>query len=86
MPLISKFYGIKIFIHWDDHYPMHFHAHYAEFSIVVSIEDTSVIEGYFPSKQLKLVLAWATIHKKELLQCWKLSKQNQPLEKIDPLR
>ncbi|HMV42677.1 MAG TPA: DUF4160 domain-containing protein [Leptospiraceae bacterium] len=55
MPLVSEFYGIKIYMYWDDHAPPHFHAEYDEYKILVSIKDSTVIKGAFPSKQLKLV-------------------------------
>ncbi len=28
MPLICEFFGIKIYMYWDEHVPPHFHAEY----------------------------------------------------------
>ena len=30
MPIVSEFFGIKIYIYWDEHNPPHFHAESAE--------------------------------------------------------
>lgn len=38
---------------------------------MVSI-DGDVLEGDFPKKQLKLLLAWAAIHEDELRANWKM--------------
>jgi len=35
MPIISEFYGIKIMMFWNDHFPPHFHAEYGENKILV---------------------------------------------------
>jgi hypothetical protein len=86
MPIVSQFFGIKIYLYWDDPYPQHFHAQYAEFEIVVNIEDATVIKGRFPSKQLKLTLAWCEIHKDELIKNWELAKKMEAVSKIPPLK
>ena len=44
------------------------------------------IEGNLPTKQLKLVLAWAELHKEELLADWDLAMNGEIPFKIDPLR
>lgn len=86
MPEISSFFGIRITIYYSDHNPPHFHAEYNGSEIAVNINEPSVLKGYFPSKQLKLVLAWAEIHQLELLENWYLSKQHEQLIKIEPLK
>lgn len=85
MPEISLFYGIRITMYWSDHNPPHFHAEYGNYKAVVLIEDGVISEGYLPKRQLKFVLAWAEIHKDELMQNWELSKDNKPLNRINPL-
>lgn len=55
MPLISEFFGIKIYMYWKEHFPPHFHAEYNEYKILVDINKGVVIKGSFPFKQLKLV-------------------------------
>lgn len=86
MPVISVFFGIKIMMFWKEHHPPHFHAEYADYQILVDIENGVVIKGVFPSSQLKLVLAWCEIHRDELLKNWRLAQNQQTLEKIDPLK
>ncbi len=49
MPVISKFLGIIITMHWEDHAPPHFHAKYGEYDITVNIQ-TGIVEGKFPKR------------------------------------
>lgn len=85
MPEISLFYGIRVTMYYDDHNPPHFHAEYNGNKIIVDIIKCKAIKGAFPSKQLKLILAWAAIHQDELMQNWELSKDGKPLNRINPL-
>jgi hypothetical protein len=86
MPTISEFYGIKITMYWDEHMPPHFHAVYGSYTVLVDIKNATVLKGFFPGKQLKLVLAWAELHKDELLQNWENALNNKELKKIAPLQ
>ncbi|KEI35569.1 hypothetical protein FRA_33c05620 [Francisella sp. W12-1067] len=73
-------------MYWDEHNPPHFHVRFGEYKCSVSITNISVIVGELPKKQERLVLAWAEIHQKELLQNWELcQKDKQPMQ-IEPLR
>ena len=85
MPTISMFRGIKVFINWRDHMPPHFHAEYNGHKALVDINNIQVIKGSLPNKQLRLILAWCTIHQDELMQNWELSKDMKPLNRINPL-
>lgn len=85
MPEISLFYGIRITMNWDEHNPPHFHVEYAEYKATVSILECVIIKGAIPNRQLKLVLAWATIHQDELMQNWELARSQKPLNRINPL-
>ena len=38
MPTLSRFYGIVIFINYNDHQPPHFHARYQDQEVLVEIE------------------------------------------------
>ena len=86
MPTICFFRGIKIFINWDDHYPPHFHAVYGGMEMSVLIESAEPMAGELPPNQRKMVLAWAVLHREELLDDWALAERNQALFPIDPLR
>ena len=85
MPTISLFRGIKISINWNDHMPPHFHVEYGSDCAIISIDDIEVIEGYLPSKQLKMVLGWAAFHQVELQENWELAQKHQELFQIVPL-
>lgn len=51
---------------FDDHNPPHFHVEYNEYKAIIKIRTAELTEGYLPSKQLKLVQAWAILHEEEL--------------------
>lgn len=87
MPEISRFLGIIIRMFFDDHTPPHFHAEFQDFKAIIDIKTAEILEGYLPSKQLKLVQAWAIIHEKELLENFvNLGKELKSWNKIDPLQ
>jgi len=69
----------------DIHHKPHFHAKYAEYEASIGI-DGELLEGSLPSKQLKLVQAWAVIHEDELYEAWNNSVRKLPLAKIEPLK
>ena len=70
----------------SEHNPPHFHAHYQEFVAVIDIETCEIIDGSLPNKQIKLVLAWAELHKDELKADWELASKGENPFRIDPLR
>ncbi|MEK6789377.1 MAG: DUF4160 domain-containing protein [Pseudomonadota bacterium] len=72
MPTISSFYGIIIYMYWDDHAPPHFHATYAEHVVQIELTTGSVIKGYLPPIALAMVRRWAKIHRMELEEDWLL--------------
>ena len=86
MPEIALFAGIRITMYYDDHNPPHFHADYAGHKALIDIQDGYVIRGALPNRQLKFVLAWAELHRDELMQNWELARDNKPLNAISPLR
>lgn len=53
--------------------------------IAVFNMEGELTEGEMPKKQLKLISAWAVLHKDELLANWELAMSEQPLYKIAPL-
>jgi len=85
MPEICMFFGIRITINYNDHVPPHFHAEYNGNKALVDVINGRVIKGGLPKRQLKLVLAWAELHKDELMQDWELAREHQPLYRIAPL-
>ncbi len=85
MPEISRFYGVKILIYFDDHPPPHFHAQYAGSVAVIDIHSLSIIRGNIPPRALGLVIEWATVHKEELLSAFSTAQEMQKPPKIAPL-
>ncbi len=85
MPTISTFFGIVIRMYYDDHEPPHFHAYYGEYAAVVEIESLHVRAGALPRRALAMVLEWASLHRAELLEDWRLAEAHQPLRAIEPL-
>jgi hypothetical protein len=86
MSEISRFYGIVISMYHGDHNPPHFHAHYGEYYIEVSMRDMAILSGHLPPRALSLVIEWASMHKPELLKEWNLTCEDKPLFRIKPLR
>jgi hypothetical protein len=82
MPEISRFYGIIVYMFFTDHVPPHFKVKYAEFEANVQISNGALIDGDLPIGKLKLVQAWAEIHKEELMKMW----DTKEFHKIDPLQ
>ncbi len=82
MPEISRFYGIIVYMFFNDHNPPHFKVKYGEFIANIVIENGNILNGDLPISKLKLVAAWAEIHKEELLKMW----NSKNFHKIEPLR
>lgn len=85
MPELALFYGIRVTMYYNDHQPPHFHATYADKRASIDIERVCVMSGALPNRQLRLVLAWCTLHQDELMQDWELARDDLPLNKISPL-
>jgi Domain of unknown function (DUF4160)/Protein of unknown function (DUF2442) len=52
MPVISRFFGIVIFMYWRDHSPPHFHAKYGDDEIKMSIK-TGDFTGQMSRRELE---------------------------------
>lgn len=85
MPEVSRFYGIVIQIYYGDHPPPHLHALYAGSVAKIAIETLQVFDGSLPRRALTLVLEWASIHRPELLEAFRLAAELQAPGKIAPL-
>ena len=86
MPEISRFFGIIIAMFFDEHNPPHFHARYGKDGVAIEVRTLKVLEGRIPPRALGLVIEWASQHQEELLENWELARQNQRLNKIEPLK
>ena len=86
MPEICRFFGIIIRMYYDDHNPPHFHAEYGDEEAQINIHTLAVIHGSLSSRTLGLVIEWASMHRKELLNDWELARKQKKPEKIQPLK
>ena len=89
MPEISRFFGIAIRMFVEvgaQHHRPHFHAYYQEQVAIVAFDTVELIAGALSRTQERLVLAWAELHRDELLQNWSELQHGLPPRKIDPLR
>ena len=84
MPIISRFFGIAIFMLWREHRPPHFHAKYGDDEIIIEIESGNV-NGTMTKRALALIEEWRKLHKEELLKNWELVEQKKALFPIKPL-
>ena len=86
MPRVCEFYGIQIYIYYDDHEDPHFHALYAGHEVQVRIEDLSIVAGRLPPRAMGLVIEWAAQRGAALREDWHLARAHRPLKPIAPLK
>lgn len=84
MPVISRFFGIIIYMFWRDHEPPHFHAKYGEQEVIVEIV-SGLVTGSMAPRALALVQEWRLKHQSELADDWELARLKQALHPIEPL-
>lgn len=85
MPEISRFLGIVIRMFSAEHNPPHFHAVYNDFEAQFLIDPLELLEGRLPARIHGLVIEWALIHQKELMDNWNKLQDERPIKKIKPL-
>ena len=87
MPTISIFNGLIIRMYYapTEHNPPHFHVYYQKYNAKVDIETCEIVHGDLPSRQRKLVLAWAELHKEDLFANWELCQNGEEPFNIKPL-
>ena len=85
MPEVSRFYGIIIYMFYNEHNPPHIHVKYQEYEAIIEIND-GIVHGTLPRRALRLIYEWMDIHIDELLNNWRLIEQRKMINKIDPLK
>ena len=85
MPRISEFFGIVIYMYYNDHQPPHFHAEYGDEEAIYEIETLAILRGELPRRANAMVAEWALQHRDELRDNWTRARQQTPLNRIDPL-
>jgi hypothetical protein len=84
MPTISRFYGIAVFMNYNDHNPPHFHARYQDQEVIVEVH-SGVVSGTMSRRALQLLFEWMELHQAELLENWNRARERRPLLAIPPL-
>ena len=86
MPRVSAFYGVVIYMYWNerDHPVAHFHAYRAGRRASVSI-DGNVLAGSLEPRALQFVREWASLRREEILANWERARKNEHLLNIPPL-
>jgi Domain of unknown function (DUF4160) len=86
VPRLSFFYGIAIYLYYEDHPPPHVHARYGEHQAKVSITNGEVIEGSLPWRAARLVAEWVGEHPGDLAACWDKASRGEEPGRIEPLK
>jgi hypothetical protein len=89
MPRISSFYGITIWMYYEEDRHLgrpHFHARYGEDEASIDIESLEILAGRMPGRAYRLVTEWASAHRVQLRDNWIRARQCQPLVPVEPLR
>jgi hypothetical protein len=84
MPEICRFYGIIIFMNYNDHDPPHFHARYEDQEVTIEI-NSGIVKGHMSKRALRMLFEWSEIHQEELMENWRLTRERKQLEKVPPL-
>jgi hypothetical protein len=89
MPELSRFFGIiiRMFVEvGGSHHRPHFHAYHQEAVAVFGVDPVELIAGELPTRQRRLVEAWAELHQDELASDWQRLQAGQSPKPIEPLR
>jgi hypothetical protein len=62
MPTIKIIDSVKIDLYSREHPPPHFHAIYADFEVLITIQDFEIYAGKLPKPQLTKVIDWAKLN------------------------
>lgn len=85
----ARFFGILIRMYVEpneaNHRP-HFHAYYKNAAAAYAADALDVLGGALPTRQQRLVEAWAELHRDEIVANWERLWAGQPPAKIEPLR
>ena len=85
MPEVSRFYGIRIYLYFNDHGRPHFHAKHGGIEASIDIGTLETLEGYLHQTARRLVQEWALQHKDELMYAWLQCRRHGDPGRIPPL-
>lgn len=72
-------------MYFSDHNPPHFHAEYQGYKAEYEITSLGLLAGKLPNRAHAMVLEWASLHRKELIENWEQAQVPDSLKKIEPL-
>jgi hypothetical protein len=84
VPVICRFFGIIIFMNYNDHEPPHFHARYGDQEVIVGII-SGLVTGQMSKRALNMLFEWLDMHRQDLLENWNLATEHKSLKQIAPL-
>jgi hypothetical protein len=84
-PEISRFLGMVIAMYHREHPPPPFHVHYGEFEAQVQIDPPGWLHGELPPRALAMVVAWAVLHRQELMNNWERTRRRESAQRIEGL-
>ncbi len=82
MPTIAWFNGIAIRMFFNDHAPPHVHAFLAAREARFAIETGELLTGALPRSARRLVQAWISMYRDQLMEDWRRAQAGLPLERI----
>ena len=88
MPELCRFFGIIIRMYSEiggPHHVPHFHAYYQNEVAIFSLDPIALMAGQLPTRQQRLVEAWAELHQAELLEDWQRLQNGRKPFAIKPL-
>jgi hypothetical protein len=88
MPELCRFFGIIIRMYSEiggPHHAPHFHAYYQDEVAIFSLDPIALMAGQLPTRQQRLVEAWAELHQTELLEDWRRLQEGRKPFAIKPL-
>ena len=85
MPCICQFYGISIYLYYQDHVPPHIHAVLAEHNASFEILTGRRLAGEFPPRGERLVREWLDLRRAEVMASWEYSHGGTQPSRVAPL-
>jgi hypothetical protein len=82
VPEVARFHGIIIRMYFDDRHHPHFHAYFADYAALFTIDPPGLYEGGMPRRQQHIILGWAEVHQEELMENWRRARERLPLLEI----
>jgi len=86
MPTISTFFGIIIRMFYVEHEPPHFHAEHQGLQGKFDMNGEMIVGAIESRTALRLIREWASLHRDELEENWRLMKAGKPLRHVEPLQ